>query len=513
VHGIPSIEQVERALCGRPGGLYQFFRLAWPVFKEMQLVDGWHLEEVCAHLEAISRGELDRLVINIPPGFSKSTLVSVCWQAWEWGANLHPERRYMTASFDMDLSRRDSMDCKGLIQSDWYQRRWGTLANRQELTDLGLAKPVYVVAGNEAKQDTASIWHSSGGGLRFATSVEGKATGWHSHIQLVDDPTNPNTIKQGGKQAIKQLESDWKWWTGTMPTRKADPKFFARVVIMQRLHDLDIAGQCTKEGWTTLCLPISFSAKRRCLTPWGGDRRTVEGELLHPGRFDEKAVAVTRKELGPIQAAAQLDQNPAPESGAIYDRGWFNHRITQVPNGLQFLQSWDFTFKDTTDSDYVVGVQWAYGGGKYYLLDIVRDKVGFLAATQMLRDFAQKWHHFNHRIVIEDKANGPAIMDTLTNNPNPEKNIPGIIPYSPVDSKEARAKAVSGYWEAGDVVIWEHCPHLSDLVTEHTRFPRGENDDIVDACNQGLLFMLGKNQAFNKVARAMADAGASGYRA
>jgi predicted phage terminase large subunit-like protein len=505
---VPSIEEVERRLCDsqRRGSLYRFLCLAWPVVEETPLVEGWHLEEVCAHLEAVSRGELDRLVINIPPGHTKSMAVSVIWQAWDWGPNRHPERKYMAGSFDADLSRRDSMKSKGLIQSDWYQRRWGKKADTAQLKAEGYLtkdqkEPVYVVTASKDKQDTASIWHSSGGGFRFATSVGGKATGWHAHKQIIDDPTNPTVIKNGGKQAMAQLDSDWAWYSGTMSTRKADPNWFARVIIMQRLHAADIAGRCIAEGYTSLVLPLNFHEKRKCVTPWGGDRRTVEGEILQSNRTSPQSIAMLRKELGPIQAAAQLDQMPSPENGVIFQREWFNQRIRFLPPHLDYIQSWDFTFKKTADSDYVVGTQWAWGGGKFYLLDIVRQKVGFLGGLQMVKDFRQKWIRVNHKILIEDKANGTAIMEVL------DFEIPGIIPYSPSDSKEARANSVSGYWEAGDVLIQEDCPLVDEAVSEHTMFPRGEYDDIMDSCNQGLLYMAGKMKKRGKLEAAMKNAG------
>jgi predicted phage terminase large subunit-like protein len=500
---VPSLEAIERRLCDSsrgPGSLYRFFKLAWPVIEEATLVEGWHLEEVCAHLEAVSRGEIDRIVFNLPPGSTKSMAVSVVWQAWDWGPNRHAERKYMAASFDMELSRRDSMKAKGLVESEWYQRRWGKKADRTQLEDEGY-KPTYVVTASKAKQDTASIWHSSGGGFRFATSVGGKATGWHAHKQIIDDPTNPTTIKDGGKQALAQLNSDWGWYSGTMSTRKADPNWFARVIIMQRLHAADIAGRCKEEGYTVLSLPMTYSGKRKCLTKWGGDRRTVEGEVLQPARFSIESVATLRKELGPIQAAAQLDQEPAPEHGIIYQRSWFENRIKFLPPHLDYIQSWDLTFKKTTDSDYVVGQQWAWGHGKFYLLDIVREKVGFLGALSMVRALRAKWARVNHKILIEDKANGPALMEVL------DTEIPGIMGYSPTDSKEARANSTSGYWEAGDVIIQEDCPLVSELIGEHTQFPRGEYDDMLDAANQALLYMSGKMKKRIKLQAAMKNAG------
>lgn len=504
-----SEERLDRELMRRPGGLYRFLVKAWPHVEEMPLVPSWHLEEIAAHLEAVSRGELDRLVINVPPGCSKSLSVSVIWQAWDWGPNNAGFRRYMFASFDADLSRRDAMRAKGLIQSDWYQRRWGFLANPRELAAEGFSGPIAIAKGKEDKQDTATVYWSTVGGFRFSTSTGGKATGWHCHHQIIDDPTKPAEIQAGGAQALAVLDRDWQWYSGTMSTRKADPAHFARVIIMQRLHAADLAGRAKEEGYTVLSLPMEFRARTRCVTKWGGDRRTVEGELLVPARFDAAAVATTRKDLGPLNAAAQLDQEPAPEAGAIYQLEWF--RTVQIPpsgvieyrgrkiavRALQLIQSWDFTFKNTNDSDYVVGSTWAFGEGVFILLDLVREKAGFLKALGLVKDLRARWPACR-KVILEDKANGPAIMECL------KLEIPGIIGFSPKDSKEARANAVSGYYEAGDVLISEGLPHYADLVKEHTQFPRGAHDDILDSCNQALLYMTGKLRPGNNLKIAMA---------
>lgn len=502
-----SEERLDRELMRRPGGFYRFLCKAWPHVEEAPLVPSWHLEEIGAHLEAVSRGELDRLVINIPPGCSKSLSVSVLWQAWDWGPYGAGHRRYMFGSFDADLSRRDSMRAKGLIQSDWYQRRWGFKADPRELEGEGLS-PIAIAKGKEDKQDTATVYWSTAGGFRFSTSTGGKATGWHCHHQIIDDPTKPAEIQAGGNQAIAALNRDWEWYSGTMSTRKADPKHFARVIIMQRLHELDLAGRAAAEGYTVLKLPMEFRSRTRCVTPWGGDRRTQEGELLVPGRFDAQAVATTRKDLGPLNAAAQLDQEPAPESGSVFLADWFKtvpidsmgrfaHRgQTLNVRQLQLIQSWDFTFKNATDSDFVVGSTWAYGNGVFLLLDIVREKAGFLGALGMVRDARAKWPAVR-KILIEDKANGTAIMEVL------KLEIPGIIGFSPKDSKEARANATSGYYEAGDVLIAEGLPHFTDLVREHTQFPRGAHDDMVDSCTQGLLYMTGKLRPGQNLKRTM----------
>lgn len=474
--------RLQRELVRRPGGLFRFMTYAWPHVEALTFIPGWHMEEVCAHLEAVSRGELDRLIINIPPGCAKSLEVCVFWNAWDWIQN--PSRRFMYASFDKDLSLRDALRTKELIRSQWFQERWGYRANPRELAAEGL-KPLNTMEASTGKQNTSSIYWNSGGGLRYSTSVGGRSTGWHCHHQVVDDPTKPQDIQGGGKKARSALLKTENWWDGTMSTRKVDPKSFARVIIMQRLHHRDLAGIAGRSGeYTVLRLPMDYNPKKPCITPWGGDRRTKPGELLWPARYDAKSVATTRKELGPTQAAAQLDQEPSQEAGTIFQRAWMVKRWRVIPAGVTWIQSWDCSFDDTEDSDYVVGQVWAYKGGEFFLVDQVRDRMDLPTTVQAVKDMRAKWP-MARRILVEKKANGAAVISTL------KKKVPGLIAWNPTSSKEGRAHAVSGYFEAGNIYLPES-DWVLDYVEELAQFPKGSNDDQVDATTQVLLRLTGK---------------------
>ena len=200
---VDELELDRRLVMGR-GGLYRYMKKAWPEVEAQAFVEGWHLEEVCAHLEAVSRGEIDRLIINIPPGCTKSLSVSVFWPTWDWITRC--DRKFMYASFDASLSQRDALRAKDLVRSKWYQERWGLAASPQGLERVGVRVPVAIV-GEGGKQNTAGIYWTSGGGFRFSTSEGGKATGWHAHIQVIDDPTKPLDVQEGGNTAKKDRKS------------------------------------------------------------------------------------------------------------------------------------------------------------------------------------------------------------------------------------------------------------------------------------------------------------------
>src|SRR5690606_2860711 len=204
----------------RKGGLYKFLQLGWHVIESEPFVPGWHLEEICNHLEAVSRGEIKRLIINIPPGTGKSLTVCVFWPIWDWLIN--PWRKWIFASFDLGLSQRDALRSKELIQSDWFQERWGFKADIKRLERRGIS-PLGVLTDAKERQNSATIYWTPAKGLRFSTSQGGKATGWHSHIQVIDDPTKPKEVQGGGKAARTALANTSAWYKNTMASRKANP--------------------------------------------------------------------------------------------------------------------------------------------------------------------------------------------------------------------------------------------------------------------------------------------------
>ncbi len=475
---IPDLVEIDREIGSR--SLHDFIRVSWHVVEPDQpFIDTWHIGLLAEHYEACLRGEIRRLVVNIPPGMSKSRLTCVFFPTYAWLER--PGLRWLNASYDLGLTTRDAGAALDLMQSEWFKKRWG------DRFLLPKVSPVRII-------------QNSAGGWRYATSTGGKAVGWHADVQVIDDPNKP----QGLTKTL--LEDTGKWMKTTMASRWRRPGLDCRIIIMQRLHTDDLAARALEEGAVHIRLPMEFRPTLRCETKWGRDPRTEDKELLCPDRFDEEAVKMLKKEMGGMVASAQLDQDPVPEGGAIFKSGWFKHWVELPARFEQTLFSWDCAFKGTDSSDFVVGQLWGRKGGEYWLIDQVKGRWSFTETLAEFRKFARKWPKVITKIV-EDKANGSAVIDTL------HKEISGILEVNPEGGKEARANAVSPLFEAGNVWIPTVGPAaawVDEYETELTKFPMGSNDDQVDATSQALLYLHKKRSYLAEAMKRLAQKPAGG---
>lgn len=448
-----------------------------------RFVPNWHIDAICDHLEALSRGAIRDLVINIPPRTSKSTIVSVDWPTWEW--SFAPYTRWLFSSYAQRLSTRDSVKSRRVIDSPWYQRRWGK---------------VYQLTSD---QNEKTRFENDKTGMRIATSVTGSGTGEGGDRIVVDDPHNVKEAESEAKR-VGTLE----WWDEVMSTRGNDPATRARVIVMQRVHESDLTGHviASELGYEHLVLPMEYDPKRSSVTVIGfTDPRRIEGELLWPARFPAKEVASLKKTLGPYAYAAQMQQEPAPSKGAIFDKTWFRFYTTRdrpiiedgvpvhtIPDALnETIQSWDMSFKGERDSDFVVGDVWSRSGANVYLRHEVRDQWELPETLTAVVELSQLWPQALAKYV-EDKANGPAVIQTLRNK------VPGLIPLDPSvlgapGDLIARGRAVAPLCAAGNVFI----PH-PDIATfdvgawlvEIQKFPRATKDDRVATLAQALIVLI-----------------------
>lgn len=438
--------------------LREYINIAWHQPEPVtELIPNWHIDAICEHLEAVTAGEIRRLIINIPPGFMKSLSVCVFWPTWMWIDQ--PWLRMMFASYAESLSMRDSLKCRRLIQSDWYQARWG---DRFSLT---------------SDQNVKAYFDNDKSGFRLATSVEGKATGQRAGICIIDDPHKTDEYLSDVK---RQRVADW--YDNVWAFRKTDPKTAAEVLVMQRLHDSDLTGHVIKHGgWEVLKLPLEYVPTTYISGIGWEDPRIVEGALLFPELFGENE-RDEAKVKGSFVYAGQFQQDPVPSEGGAAKRKWWKFYIVAPAVYDDSLQSWDMAFKDLDTSSYVVGEVWIRVGAQFYLLDQVREHMDFIETCAAMEALTTKWPDVYMKLV-EDKANGPAVIVSL------QKKIPGIIAEPVHGSKEARAAAVSPLIEAGNVLLPDPdgTPWVNEFIEEWARFPKGQHDDQVDATSQALL--------------------------
>lgn len=455
---------------------------AWPVLEpETRFVDGLHVRAVCDHLQAVTEGRIRNLIINIPPGHAKSLLTAVFWPAWAWID--HPELRWLYTSYREPLATRDSVKCRRLIESDWYQERWG---DRFELT---------------GDQNTKTRFENSSTGARTVVPIS-SGTGERGDVVVCDDP---HSVDQAQSDTERKVAVDF--WNGTMSTRLNDFSTGHKVVIQQRLHEADLTGDLLARGadYELLCLPAEFEPERRCVTSIWADPRNGYGELLWPEKVTKRDLEMLKLTLGSYRYAGQYQQRPSPAGGGILPRHWWRYwrpahldlppvevrmpsgdmlsiRAVPLPEAFdRVVQSWDLAFKDLKTSDFVVGQVWAALKADRFLLDQRRDRLDMPATKAAIRGLSERWPEAGTKLV-EDKANGPAILAEL------KHDISGLIAVNPEGGKVARAQAVSPQIEAGNVYLPHPtiAPWIDAFIEECAAFPNGAHDDMVDAMSQAL---------------------------
>lgn len=323
-----------------------FVKEAWHVLEPNQTyLHGWHIDAICAHLEAVTEGRIvPRLLINVPPGTAKSLLVSVFWPAWEWGPRGKPSTRFLTSTYTENYVKRDSRRMRDLVLSEWYQALWG---DKVKLTRSG----------------EASFANSATGfreGVPFASLTAGRGD-----RVIIDDPHSTETAESDAERARTV-----RIFRESVTTRLNDPKTSAIVVIMQRLHEEDVSGVILKQGlgYEHLCLPMEFEPDRKCRTSIFTDPRTIEGELLFPERFPAEVVDRDKKVLGPYATAGQLQQRPSPRDGAYFQRSWFQ-RYRDKPDRVRIYGTSDYAVTAGA-GDFTVHRVWGVApSGDVYLLD------------------------------------------------------------------------------------------------------------------------------------------------
>lgn len=447
--------------------LDSFIQQAWSVIEPgTTYINNWHIQLIAEYLHAVNDGEIRRLIINIPPRHMKSIEATVCFPVWTW--TQHPERRFIKVSYSDSLSRKHNILSRDIINSPWFQQNWG---DRFTLKD------------DVNRQNEFENNHH---GMMYSTSVGGAITGNGADIIIIDDPQNP---LMANSETERQNSIDF--FKNTLQTRLNDPKTGAFIVIMQRLHENDLTGYILSEdlGYTHLCLPAEAEKKTIITFPKSGKVITrEEGDPLNPQRFDRDVLSNLKKSMGSLQYAGQFQQVPAPAEGVIFRREWLGNFYSDgaAPN-TNDIQSWDMAFTKSEGSAKVAGFVMGRHKSDIYIKDLINEKMSFTESVAAVRTLAGKWPRARAK-VVENKANGPAIVDLL------KKEIAGMVEFNPKGSKEERAISVTPYFEAGNIHFPDPKTHpwVHDLIKDLLMFPKGTFKDTTDALVQGILYLMDK---------------------
>lgn len=461
---------------------------AWDIVEPaMPLIKNRHIEVMATHLQAVAEGDIRFLMINIGPGYAKSIIASVMFSAWLWARK--PETRVIAATYASALTIRDSIRTRDLIVSKWFQKlfnpEWELFRQTQQI-DYRKPDSDPATGGWKMVKENEDWLSNSKSGERRALSVGGKATGFRADGQIFDDILNAT---EKHSQAARDYARDWA--ISTMSSRFNDMRKGWRVVIGQRLHEADPYGAMLATGdYVHLCLPSEFEPGRRCTTNLGNgktwtDWRTVEGELLFPELFTPAVIAQAKKDLGSYDYAGQHQQRPSPAEGGLFKREWWRYyRPEELPGLDMIVISVDATFKEAIDVDFVAIHVYGFVGPRVYLLARRHQKMGFTATKDSIRILNAEFRP--SAILIEDKANGPAIIEELG------REIAGVIAITPEGGKIARAWAASPSVEAGGVYL-PTSDWAQEVVEEAANFPNAAHDDDVDALTQALNWQRKNN--------------------
>lgn len=452
---------------------------------------------------------IQNLLINIPPGTAKSRIVSVFMPAWMWLR--WPAFKFIFLSSNPRVSQRDSVACRDVIESKWYQDTF---------------RPDWTFA---ADQNAKNLYKNTAFGWRAAFGFGARITGDRADAIIWDDPHDADEV-----HSVLARQHVLDRWDGAIGNRVNDLRSSLRIGVMQRLHEEDLSGHVLKQGkWEHLCLPMEWEATKACSCPscargetsigWRDPREFSDEKLLFPQRFTPEVLAAELIRLKPSGYAGQMQQRPTPAGGDIFKETWWRFwvpkgvtlppprfkkpdgsiheaEVIELPDEFdEHLQSWDMAFKETKDSDYVCGGVWSKKGSLKFLRDQVRERMDFTKTLGAVVDLCQKWPEAR-RVLIEGKANGPAVISAL------KGKITGLVEVEPEGGKEARAHAITPDIEGGDVYLPHPKLHeLSDafyktftwvnaFISECTNFPRGTNDDQVDEMTQALTRWMTKKK-------------------
>jgi predicted phage terminase large subunit-like protein len=449
-------QQIEKALVER--SLHAFVKAAWHIVEpEIEYKDNWHIRAICSHLEAVARGDITQLIINVPPATMKSLICCVFFPCWVW--TTAPSSRFIFASYSDSLTMRDSVKCRNIITGEWYQSQW----------------PMEL----RGDQNTKGMFENTQGGWRMATSVGGRATGLHPTFLICDDPNN---AKDAESEAERKSVNDW--WDGAITTRGIT-RNVRQVVVQQRLNVQDLTGHLLEKGtFEHICLPMRYEADRMKPTSLGWtDPRKEDGELLWPALLPEPLVDKLEKSMGIYFAAGQLQQRPSPRGGGMFKRAWFSSILPIRPLDIvDEVRYWDKAGTAGGDGARTAGVRIGRrANGRFIILNVIKGRWGATEREAVIKQTAEM--DGRHVTVWVEQEGGSGGKESA------ESTVINLAGYSckierVTGSKEVRAEPFAAQCSVQNVDLllgdWNE-----EFIGEAEQFPAGALKDQIDAAGGG----------------------------
>ena len=455
--------------------LLAYAKFNWPGYEIAR-----HHVLIAHYLEAIERGEINRLIISMPPRHGKTMLTAQNFIPWYLGRN--PSHQIIYATYGFDKAGDVGADVRNAMVDPIYQQVFPNCT---------------IDSATKGKNHLSTIQK----GNIFSVGVGGVIVGRGAHLFIIDDPI------KGRKDAESETsQKDIRdFFRGTAYTRLMDTN--AIIVIMTRWHYWDLAGwlldEIKHENWHYLCLPAEAEEDD---DPIG----RMYGDPLWPEKFDSQRLAVTKMTIGTREWNSQYQQRPTPEEGGMINLDWFgryswrewsayvtarrllktrdNTRMI-VPFGIKkFVISWDTAFKEQEIHDPSAATVWGVSKTGVYMIDVVNKRMGFPDLESSAINLHARYQSISRGpvpVLIEDKASGQSLIQTLKRN----TRIP-VIPIKPDANKTIRFDEVMPLVEAGQVFLPEQAPWLVPVETQLERFPYDRHDDIADSFSQFLRWQL-----------------------
>ena len=486
---------LERADCEE--SLYDFTRSAFPYIDPAAWIDSWAIEAVCDHLQAVADGDIRKLILNISPRCLKTITTCVTFPAWTWAQSgnkptLGPKVSFLCGSYNRDLSMDATVKCRELINSQWYQDKWGS---RFALSEIQATKTLFV---------------NDKGGRYLSTSVTGGTLGRGADIIIADDLNDAQDVSSEAS-----LETTIAYWNTVLRTRLNNPKTGAFIVIQQRLAENDITGHILEKNaqdWVHVMIPMRYEPDRSYHTVIGWkDPRTEFGELMWPERFGEVEVKSLEADLGPWAAAGQLQQRPEPKGGGIIQREWWRlwegdsfppmdfilacldtAYTTDQLNDESGMIIWGIFSGDTrarttriigvdgrparpdsTYSEFAPRVMCMHAWtGHFELHELVEKSASTCAKMKV------------DTLLIENKASGISVAQEIRRLYSREKF--GVELFDPKNQdKTARLYSIQHLFAEGMVYAPDR-PWMEKVITQVGQHPKGRRDEYVDLTSMGL---------------------------